>query len=493
MKETRWWRRLMYLSVILALGLSLSTIWSESIRLDEAQSIWMASKTLKGFLEITARDVHVPLYGFILHYWIKLGGNDIRWVRLPSLLYFGLTMPVLYQLAKGLASQKVAYMSVILFCLSPFMGWYSGEARMYTLLTLNAAISELYFMKIIKSEGKEGKLGYGLSLISGLYTHYFFGLVVVTQGTYLIIKASQNQGGKVKKWLNPTNLGYVGANLVAIGAFAPWLGYMASLGLAANMKPLLAPPSGFNIIQTFFYFIFGFQDDKVQPILISLWPMVALILFFIYTKRKRAEVNNLEYLALATLLPIGLVFLISFIRPAFLPRYLILVTPSLFIMLAWIIVSNPKRVARGLTTIVLVLLIGLGMYQRISEATPVKEDYQQVAKYLEEKTEIDDIVALSAPFTIYPIEYNYLGKARLETIPRWSRFGTEGPIPDYQEEEMKKQLDDWAKSYKRVYVVLSYDQGYEDKIRHYLDNHYTVLDQKKFPAKIETRVYQLQY
>jgi mannosyltransferase len=49
----------------------------QSLRLDESQSLWQSSHTIRGLLRAVAIDVHVPLYHLILHFWIFFFGDSI--------------------------------------------------------------------------------------------------------------------------------------------------------------------------------------------------------------------------------------------------------------------------------------------------------------------------------------------------------------------------------------------------------------------------------
>lgn len=362
---------------------------------------------------------------------------------------------------------------------------------MYTLFSLAVSINQLYFLRLIRSKARRGKLGYFLGLVMGLYTHYFFVFVLVSQALYVTFNnLTKEQGSGLEKrvkwtWLKISSLGVM--------FFLPWLYFMAKLGFGEGMRPLLAPPSSFNIVQTFTNFIFGFQEEKIQNLFISLWPLSTGVLFLMFTERNKRKSKNIDYFFLATFLPVLLVFVISFIQPIFLSRYLILVTPTLFFLLAWTIGNYSRRTSLLLAKMAIALMLGMTMYQYFSNATPVKENYRELASYLSEKTRSSDIVTISAPFTIYPIEYNYDGQARLATIPEWNRYLKESNIPEYDRDNLVNLMEEFRQRYNYMYLVLSYDQGYEKDIRDYLDNNFEITDIRYFPTDITLVVYKLKY
>lgn len=482
-------------------ALSIFTLYSQSIRLDESQSIWMATKSLAGMLKLVSEDVHVPLYYTLLHFWLQFLGTDVFVARLFSIIFFLLTLPVLYTMVKESSNEKVALTTVLLFSFSPFVIWYSNEARMYTLFTFVTSLNHLYFMRLEKSNGKVGKLGYFISAVLGIYTHYFFNLLLATQALFVFTKLFTTRAElpqdervffhttqAVKRFV----LTYFGILITAGLTLLPWLMYVVMSGKISNSSPLIPPPTSYNVFQVFVNFLFGFQSNGIQAAIVSLWPVAVLMLFFVFTHRRKIDIYKPEYVALVTFLPIALVFFLSYIRPLFLSRYLIFVTPTLFFIVAWMMLSYTKKISTVLIGGFTALMIGLLLYQNVSLKTPVKEDYQEVDAYLNEHVTPRDIVAISAPFTIYPIEYYYKGKAKLTTVPEWERY-QEGVIPPYSDALLIEQIKKYEKQYTHIYFVLSYDQGYEAKIIKYMDDHYNKEFQKTFSPGLQIRQYTLRY
>jgi uncharacterized membrane protein len=475
---------------------------SQSIRLDEAQSIWVAAKPVSAILPYVSKDVAAPLYLILLHFWIQFFGSNIAIDRLLSLLFFLLTLPVLYRMARESSNKAVGKLTVILFSFSPFIMWYTSEARMYTLFTFIASINNLYFLRFLHSTGKKGKAGLFISIVIGLYTHYFFAFLIVTQGVYLLMRlfldSYKGQKGRIAtvfflfKRARALPLLFLKIVLIAFLFFTPWILYILFQGGNSNSQPLIPPPTSFNIFQTFINFLFGFQGNWLQAVIISLWPLGIILLFFAFTQKHHTMITNIGYFVLATFFPIILNFSLSYIRPIFLPRYLIFVTPTLFFILAWLLINNSRKVSSFLISTVLIIMFGLMLYQNISSLTPVKEDYRGVSDYLEKNARPGDLIAVSAPFTIYPLEYTYNGSAKIDTIPIWDRYSN-GPIPQFTEEELEKQIKKYTTQYQHLFVVFSYDQGYQKKVTAFLDTHYKRDSYVKFSPGLEVREYQLQY
>lgn len=483
---------------LLTAAVSIILNLQSSIRLDEAQQLWASTKTIPGILEYIAQDVHVPLYALLLHVWMQIFGQSIFVARLLSVLFFVLSLWPLYKVAQKTGGEKIARITVSLYCLSPFLTWYSTEARMYTLFTLATILSHLAFFTVLRSEGKKGKLFYGLGAVLGVYSHYFFFIVLFLQSLYylftVILKKNEEQSLTIREKLRlhwPALWRYGLVLLIVFASFLPWLLTMLSAGAGSNTKPNLAPPTSYNLLQVFINFVTGFQSPSVESLLISVWPLLVVLLFFTFSRKKRTYPLYTDYYALLTFIPVILVFLISYIQPVLLSRYLIFLTPTLFYLLA-VLLTHFNRFL--FVTIVGIIFIGniFFQYQQLfSPEIRERENYLGVAQYLKENATNSDVVAVSAPFTVYPIEYNYQGSARIDTIPNWNRYET-GSIPPFSPEELNTQIEQYGEQYDRVFVVLSYDQGYEEEIREYF-NGYQLNSKQEFSPGLEVLEYQLRY
>jgi mannosyltransferase len=118
---------LMFLTVLLSL-----LFISQSLRLDEAQSLWQTSGSLERMFSILAEDVHMPLYHTLLYGWQQLLGPGVEIARLLSLIFLVLTIPAIYYLARNAYSRGTAIFAATIAAVSPFLNWYGNEIRMYS-------------------------------------------------------------------------------------------------------------------------------------------------------------------------------------------------------------------------------------------------------------------------------------------------------------------------------------------------------------------------
>ena len=456
----------------------------QSLRLDEAQSLWQTSHTPERILEIVAQDVHVPLYHMLLHFWQLIFGNDVVFGRAFSMIFFALSIPSMYMLGKEIYGRGIGLFTAILVAVSPFLNWYGNEIRMYSLLTFFVILNQYFFLRIYRRPFKGAWLLWGLTAVLGFYTHYFFWFVIISQSIYFFLHRSLFPHRSFRKFT-----GYV---VVFVLAFAPWAYYVYSLGGAENSRPLLQMPTTINLFNTFSQFMFGFQGDKLNTILVSLWPLAVLLAVLAIQKNKRMAPETL-YCLISLLVPITLVFVVSIlVQPFFVTRYLIITVPALYLVLGWILYTYPKILRRIVQVGLLVIMLSGVAVQAVGEDVPVKENYREASAYLERRASPQDIVILSAPFTIYPFEYYYAGSADVNTLPIWNRNAV-GPIPPFSSEKLPIEVEKLRARHQVAWLLLSYDQGYEADVKLYFDTHFHRLDQQNFSPGLNLYAYKLRY
>lgn len=455
-----------------------------SLRLDEAQSLFQTSRDIPGLLRLIAQDVHVPFYHVLLHLWLKVFGSDIVTARLFSLMFFVLTIPLVYMLGRYAFNRRVGLYAALLLTITPFMNWYASETRMYAMLVFITVLHQLFFIKIFR-EGKPAHWwGYTLTAVAGVYTHYFFAFVLLTEALFFLIYRKHFPAKTLRKLF---------ASAVLVGAsIAPWLYYVYNLGVASNTRPSLETPSSGDLFNTYAQFIFGFQIDYLNTVIVSLWPVIVLLAFFSLQKNRETQ-PPVIYFVMAAVLPVAMAFLISItLQPFYLSRYLIVSIPALFIFLSWTLSGYQRKLQLSLKLLLVAAVAVTLVIQTVSPNTPVKENYAEAVSYLNQKASPQDIIIASAPFTIYPIEYYYEGRARIATQPRWDRF-QEGAIPAFDAAKLPQETKELTRSYQRVWLILSYDQGYNNAILKHYDANYARIDTQTFSPNLSVYAYKLRY
>ncbi len=487
-QQLRWWWIAggLVIFILFALFFGLTVFMNTSLRLDEAQSLFQTNRDIVGVLNLVGQDVHVPGYHILLHYWQVAFGNDIYTARLLSLLFFIATIPAVYWLASyAFNNRATGLYAALLMSISPFMNWYGSEARMYSMLALFTVLHQIAFLKIFREGKAVHWVWYVITAAAGLYTHYFFAFVLLTEFVfYLFFKNEFAAPKALRKFLIAVTL--------AVIAVVPWLVYVFNLGFANNTQPSLVEPTSVDLFNTYAQFIFGFQVDSLNTVLVSLWPIVVLLAFFSLQKNNRIPREAL-FFAFASIVPVLGAFVVSItVMPFFQSRYLIVALPALVIFVSWVLSVYPCRIAIAMRIGLVIIVLGLFTIQVVNPNTPVKEDYRQAVGYLNDHASSQDVIILTAPFTIYPTEYYYRGDAKVTTQPIWNRF-SQGSVPAFNKSTLGSDIKKSTESYRTAWVMLSYDQGYNKDIKKYMDDHYEQTLAKEYSKGLGLYSYKIRY
>lgn len=459
------------------------TLTNESLRLDESQSIWQTAHSLQGMLFIVAQDVHMPLYHIIFHYWTYIFGHSTEVIRLLSFIFFVASLPFVYLLGRTILNRPWALTAVALVSLSPFVNWYANEARMYTLLGLFSIISQYLFIRIMR--GQKGTWPwYVLISILGAYSHYFFMFNLLAQAIFFLLSRKKFPKGSFAKFIGTA---------VAVGiAISPWIFYFLSLGAAGNTKPNIATPAPIDFFNVYSQFLFGFQSVSLNTIMIALWPLLVVVAL-VMVRRFHKPDTAVNYIVVAAFVPVLLAFVLSFIvSPFFLSRYMIAAVVPLYILIVWILARYSKRV--GIIAVSLIALLSIGMYlnQTFANQASVRENYKMIAEDIEKNATPSDIIVMSSPFTVYPFEYYYEGTSQIKTLPIWDRQNP-GPVTAFDAAKLPEELKTVREGHEYIYMILSYDQGYEEDILEYFKNNLELVRMETYSPKLDLLVWRVGY
>ncbi|MBM4417426.1 MAG: hypothetical protein FJ033_03805 [Chloroflexi bacterium] len=217
-------RPLLIAAVALAFGLRLYRLGEHNIWWDEAASVLVARMSLADGIQWTVRDVHPPLYFWLLKAWRVIAGESPEAYRFPAVLLGTLAVPLTYRLARTAASPRVSLLAAWLLAVNRLHVELSQETRMYTLITVLAIAATLLFISILASGGRAWAqwAAYGVIVSVGLHTLYSFGLVPLT----LTIGCAgwllwQHLLRKPPPWR--IAIGWCVTNALVLLSFVPWL------------------------------------------------------------------------------------------------------------------------------------------------------------------------------------------------------------------------------------------------------------------------------
>ncbi len=481
-------------AIAIGAALRLYGLGQESMRLDEAQSVWQASHSINFIKSYMVQNIHLPLHNVLLHWWMKFVGTEEVSVRLMSAIPGILSLPALYLLAWEIfQDKKKALITLLIAAISPFWIWYSREIRMYTLLTLVSSLSYYFYLRILK-ENRPVLFTFFIAVnVLGIYTHYFFNFVLLIQALFFIIAKRQMWFRKVKYNAKELFIRFTLSAAVVYLVFLPWVLYfIVNHAQGGSFAPELEKPSSFNVVLSFFEFALGYQPENLTAAIIALWPLSVLIGFIFLTKRKNPLTPGVYLAFFGTVVPVVLVYLISiFISPIYLTRYLIHTTPLFMVAVAWLLTEMQGSI-RQLSMGVFFVIIMLALYnQKKNPENPARENYRDAVAYVNSVATDRDVIVVSPPYTLYPVYYYYDLPNKVVSMPIWDK--RELSLPPLTPQNLETDSTLIQEGHRRIFLIttLNLAGGYD--VERYLDLNYTRLDKKQFSKFVWVETYQAEY
>lgn len=364
---------------------------------DEAFSYLLANKNFFEIFSLTAKDFNPPLYYLILHFWIKIFGSSEIAIRSLSMIFYWATVYIGFLFLTNIFKIKLkkAFFYTFLIVINPLLLYYAFEGRMYSMFAFFSALSfySLY---------KKNKNLYFISSILGLYTHYFMIIALIIQ--FLMIKLRQR---------------------IIFLSYLPWIIFVfINKGISISSfwinKPNIKSLINFiGQVYTGYEIEFKFYDKSL--IILSLGLVSIITIGYLLLFKNKIFKYLLSW-------SIGIPFftvLISFIKPVFLPRYLIFCSIGLILLIIFIIEKLPKFFRYLIFILLLITTINYNQLQ-IKERRKfnLKKSILEI-KYLMKK---NDLIYVTNELDYFTVQY-YLGENHLNKVFIWDKTYEE--IPNY--------------------------------------------------------------
>jgi 4-amino-4-deoxy-L-arabinose transferase-like glycosyltransferase len=211
-------------AVLLVAGLTLLGLairvaeFDQSLLGDELSTYWILHGHSLGDVLSSVRsndEITPPLY-FILG-WLSLKvGPDPEWVRLPSLVAGTATIPLVYLLGARTVGRGAGLVGAAVMALSPFMIYYSVEARSYALMIALLTASTVALLAAVDSGRARWWIAYAACSCGALLSHYTSVFPLAAQFGWML-------------WAHREAIrALLLANLGVLVGFAPWIpGFIA--------------------------------------------------------------------------------------------------------------------------------------------------------------------------------------------------------------------------------------------------------------------------
>jgi mannosyltransferase len=478
-----------YLSLLaLAFGVRLYGLSYHSLWLDEAVSVYLASFPPLEILRqgMTLQEPNPPLYHLALSLWMRVFGSGEGSVRLLSVFAGTLLLPAIHLLGTRLLSRRAAFLASLLAALSPFLVWYSQEARMYALVATLSVWSLYCFVRALDTPRWYWWTAYVGVTVASLYTHFYAVFLVPAELIFMLLYARTHRAALRRGVL---------AWALSLLSFGPWLwrawklsgttpSWRPALGLSSMVVecleaftmrsvPLHGAMRGSALVVLGIVFLAGLLLPRVPQGGLRRW------------KWTMEEWRPNVFLALVMLVPLVSAYVLSFRQQIFTVYYLIVIVAPLLLTLASAVdkAASSQRAVGFVSLLVVVGLFSYGLRHNWSLDNR-KEEWRAAARYVAEHDHQGDAILCHVDYTRLPFGYYYGGDA-----PVFAPFG--GPIGDGA--EVASTLDGLA-DYNTVWLVQSHTEWADPSrtVEGWLAGRFPVVT-AQYPPGVEVKGFAAQY
>lgn len=206
--------------LILALLVRLPQLSGADLGQDGGLSLAIAVQDVPRLLELSARDVHPPLYYLLLHYWTAAFGLSPLGVKSFNLALGLLLVATLYPAGLWMGGRGAGVAAMLLGAISPTLVFSTWAVRDFLMAALLLVVSSLTFVRTTQDGGRGNGLlwlAYTASSALGLLTSYLYAPVLIAQGCHLLLTR------RPMRALAPWALSWTAAVVLA----SPWYWWLA--------------------------------------------------------------------------------------------------------------------------------------------------------------------------------------------------------------------------------------------------------------------------
>lgn len=436
--------------LLVAFGLRVFRLDAQSLWWDEALSLKLA---LAPGLELRPTDAgHPPLYDyFVLKPWVALVGSSEFATRFLSVAFGVLAVALTFNFARRLFDTTTGVVSAALVAFSAIQLWYSQELRMYTLIACQTLLLFILTHRVIASPRTRWPIWVVIGVLewSMVYTQYLGILVVAWVNVVaLAVLIARREWRKLRAWLLAQLLAVLLALPFVPLALSQVRGYVPPGAQRLALADFLTQVWGAYMGGTLAVVGHLATFDALATAAAAVFVVGVALLLWRDPARRRAALL-LSYVVV----PLALIFLTMWLRPGFHPRYVVLLSAPLLILVGRVIAFFARQGRWGWlvsvpTALVFVAAFAAGASAFYQDPHYQRDDVRAVTTRLARTLGADDAVLLDHPD--YAVDFYYNGAAPSHTIEM-----------NDTDESIIRQVADDTQGRRRVALV-SWAQAHSD-------------------------------
>ena len=390
---SRYFQTLIILTII-GFFLRFYNLGYNSLWLDEATTYLTSIQSLVSIWQVSPGEFSPPLFFWVEHIMLMFGNNEFILRFIPALLGV-LTIPLYYVIGKEFLDRNTGIIAAAACAISPFLIYYSQEARAYMMMLFFLALATIFFLKAMKSSSLTHWVLFGVFSALAFWSHFYAIVMIVALVLFAVIEWMP----QIRTELTNLKMLVLGLVVFVVLCF-PLILVSLQLLIARTASAPTYGIQGLGIILETFIQVAGMND-------ITMYLLVALFIFGMI-QAFRIGKNKGIFLVLITVLTFVISDILSFKMPM-LPRYLIFISIVFFLGIAvsYQLVNslwNSKVVVYGFIVVLFVISAPVlaGYYSGYS-----KDDWRGFSESLQQKTIPGDVVVSVPAYIDQPLDYYY--------------------------------------------------------------------------------------
>ena len=390
--------------MLLAQALRIVDLGASDLWLDEAISVFIASKSPADIVRYTASSVseHPPGYYLILHGWLRLAGTSEFALRFLSAIGGMLFLASTATLVRRWFGDRTAALTALVIALQPIAVQYGRDGRMYAWLMLATVLMVAALDRALTLDRRRDWVLFGAASLVALSIHYLAGLVLVALALFIAVRWTRLPPARLRAALVLSIL--LGAPLIWIllnpGPRGSLLGLLTNSNLSAWTPGRMLPIVG--------HWALASTSDPLpdwQAALLGL-PIWVLVGVGIVRMQQPANWPRAHLQALFALVLLVPPIAGSFVFPFMVPRHFSSAFGFFVISMALGLVYLLRRCHRALAIAVLLLVLGTNLALSLSEAENTWRPISPAMTYIQERAR-DGEPTVYTYFFDWPIDAYY--------------------------------------------------------------------------------------
>ena len=332
--------------------LRLYNIGFNSLWLDEASTVTFATQSFGGIWGAMASgEFNPPLFYWLEHTMLFLGNNEFILRLVPAIAGI-LVIPLFYIIGKEFIDKNAGIIAAAAATFSPFLIFYSQEARAYSLMLFFVAAALIFYFRAMKSDNYKEWICFSIFAVLAFWTH-FYAIVIISALIVYALATRYFDLDETKRGIKSTGIG-IGAFI--IGSLPIIITVIPLFALRSSGAPTFGAQGIALIYQTFqqmsgydfamyilgTLFIIGiikaFVTDRNKGLFLISVTVLTFIVSFILSFKIPMEGRYLIFFELIYIL--GIVFVYKLLSPFISSKKLIYLFIALFIVISLPVLSG---------------------------------------------------------------------------------------------------------------------------------------------------------